>query len=465
MKMWQKGLAYVAPNIGLVLLLGPVAVLGGIYAKYYGLSLATIGTVMLVARLSDAVTDPLVAFYSDRQRSKTGTRKPLILIGAIALVPCSYFLFLPHEGVSTTYFTFWYMAFYLSLTVFIIPYMAWANEFTETSEDKTLVFSMVGVVGSVGGAMFYVLPLLPFFVTTEITPEVFKVSLMLGVVFLVPGIFLALRMVPCGPVHAPLAKAEGEPVTASPKMIREIKSLLMDLFNNKPFVIFILVSMCSGMGFGMWAGLFFIYVDTFLRLGAQFAELSVWGMVMGAAAIPVWYRLAIRWGKRQTWLVGMALLMLVFLGTSVLQPGPEGFYALFALNMLMTFAGGSGGVVIAPMLCDVIDYGRLKDGAERSAVYFALFGIMTKVQLAIGSALGFMLVGWFGFDMQATEQTARSIVGLRLSVAWVPMFFVVAAMILIAKMPLTEPKMKIVRRKLKMRDERSQYSASLLVAT
>ena len=37
MKMWQKGLAYVAPNIGLVLLLGPVAVLGGIYAKYYGL--------------------------------------------------------------------------------------------------------------------------------------------------------------------------------------------------------------------------------------------------------------------------------------------------------------------------------------------------------------------------------------------------------------------------------------------
>ena len=451
MKMWQKGLAYVAPNIGLVLLLGPVAVLGGIYAKYYGLSLATIGTVMLIARLSDAVTDPLVAYYSDRQRAKTGTRKPFILTGAIALVPCSYFLFLPHEGVSTAYFTFWYMAFYLSLTVFIIPYMAWANEFTETSEDKTLVFSMVGVVGSVGGAMFYVLPLLPFFVTTEITPEVFKVSLMLGVAFLIPGIFLALKVVPSGPIHAPLTKADGEPDVS---MLQEIKSLLMGLINNKPFVIFILVSMCSGMGFGMWAGLFFIYVDTFLRLGAQFAELSVWGAVMGAVAIPIWYRLAIRWGKRQTWLVGMALFLLVFLGTSVLQPGPEGFYALFALNMLMTFAGGSGGVVVAPMLCDVIDYGRLKDGAERSAVYFAFLGIMTKVQLAIGSALGFMIVGWFGFDMQATEQTAWSIVGLRLSVAWVPMFFVVAAMILIARMPLTEARMKIVRRKLKMRDER-----------
>ena len=114
------------------------------------------------------------------------------------------------------------------------------------------------------------------------------------------------------------------------------------------------------------------------------------------------------------------------------------------------------------MLCDVIDNGGLKDGAERSAVYFAFLGIMTKVQAAIGGALGFMLVGWFGFEMQATEQTAWSIVGLHISVAWAPMFFMVAAMILIAKMPLTEARMKIVRRKLKMRDERLQHSASHL---
>ena len=60
MKMWQKSLVYVLPNIGWVLLAAPLAVLGGIYAKYFGLSLTTIGTVMLVARLSDALTDPLV---------------------------------------------------------------------------------------------------------------------------------------------------------------------------------------------------------------------------------------------------------------------------------------------------------------------------------------------------------------------------------------------------------------------
>ena len=457
MKMWQKSLAYVAPNIGLVLLAAPLAVLGGIYAKYFGLSLTAIGTVMLVARLSDALTDPLVGYYSDRQRSKTGTRKPLILTGAIALVPCSYFLLVPPEGVSIVYFIVWYIAFYLAMTLFSIPYVAWANEFTETSEDKTLVFSMAGIVGSVGGAMFYVLPLLPFFVTTEITPQILKVSVLLGALFLVPGIFLALKLVPSGPAHQPLAQTEGEPVATS---AQQVKALLVALYHNKPFMIFMLTVMCSGIGFGMWIGLFFIFVDTFLSLGTQFAELSVWGMVMGAVAIPIWYRLAIRWGKRRTWLIGMALLLLVFFGTGLLQPGAEGFYKLFALNMLMTFASGSGSVVLAPMLCDTIDYGRLKDGAERSAVYFAMNGLMVKAQLAVGGAIGFMLVGWFGFDMQATEQTPLGITGMRLSVAWIPMFFMVAAMFLIARMPLTEERMKVVRRRLKIRDERLQHTAS-----
>ena len=120
--------------------------------------------------------------------------------------------------------------------------------------------------------------------------------------------------------------------------------------------------------------------------------------------------------------------------------------------MLMTFAGGSMRVIAAPMLCDMIDYGRLKDGAERSALYFSIQALMTKVQVAIGGALGFAIVGWFGFDMQATEQTELSLIGLRLSVSWAPTVFVLLAMVFIALMPLNEARMAIIRRKLLARD-------------
>ena len=82
-------IAFAAPNLGLALILGPIAVLSGIYAKHYGLSLASIASVMLVARLFDAISDPSVGYFSDRQCIRRGTRKPMILCGGLLILPCA----------------------------------------------------------------------------------------------------------------------------------------------------------------------------------------------------------------------------------------------------------------------------------------------------------------------------------------------------------------------------------------
>lgn len=79
---------------------------------------------------------------------------------------------------------------------------------------------------------------------------------------------------------------------------------------------------------------------------------------------------------------------------------------------------------------------------------------MTKVQLAIGGTLGFAIFGWFGFDVQAVEQTELSVIGLWLSVSWAPTFFVLEALVFIFMMPLNKGRMDIIRRKLKIRDAR-----------
>ena len=99
----------------------------GIYAKHYGISLATIGTIVLISRISDALTDPLVGFYSDKIKYKTGTRSHLIILGAAALLISAYFLFNPPNEVTAIYFFLWYMAFYFSWTLFEIPHLAWGG--------------------------------------------------------------------------------------------------------------------------------------------------------------------------------------------------------------------------------------------------------------------------------------------------------------------------------------------------
>jgi Na+/melibiose symporter-like transporter len=447
----MKALAYAIPSIGMALMLGPMAVLGGIYAKHYGLTLASIASVMLFARVFDAVTDPIIGYYSDRWRIRTGTRKPFMLVGAIFLVPCSYFLFVPGGEVSIAYFAAWYFAFYLALTLFGIPYQAWINEFTVNTKEKTLVFSVNAMIAPVGGALFFAVPLLPFFPSTEITPQILQVTVVIGAVLLLPGLMIALKMVPDGPSPepAPLTDTEKHQSTTS-----QIIDVIRAMLRNKPFVLFVMTSMCLGIGSGMWAGMFFISVDSYLKLGEEFAKISLWGMGCGIAAVPIWYRLTLLLGKRKAWLVGMSILIAVYFCTRLLSPESSGFYELFALNMLMVFGVSSMAVIAGPMLCDAVDYGRLKDHTERNAVYFSIFSLLTKMQGAIGGALGMGIAGWFGFDVLASEQTASGLLGLHLGVAWLPALFVGMAMFFIAIMPLSEGRMVVIRKRLAARDRR-----------
>ena len=443
-----KSLAYAIPSIGMVFILVPVAsVLGGVYAKHFGLTLTTIATVVLIARFFDAITDPIIGYYSDRSRIRTGSRKPFMLVGAFLLVPCSYFLMVPGGEVSTAYFVFWYLAFYLAYTIFGIPYLAWINEFAVDTKEKTLVFSVNAVVAQGGGALFYLIPLLPFFSTTEITPQILQVTVITGAVLLVPGLLIALKVVPDGPPPKPVPET-----TNASTRLAQVSDVIKSMLKNKPFVLFVMTFMCLGVGTGMWLGMFFIYVDSYLQLGEEFAEISLWGMVVGVLAVPVWYRVTLITGKRNAWLAGMTILMVVFFCTSLLSPEGSGYYELLALNALMVFGSGSMAVIAGPMLCDAIDFGRLKDHVERNATYFSIFLLLSKMQGAIGGALGMGIAGWFGFDVLASEQTSSGLLGLHLGVAWLPALFMAMAMFFIALMPLTEGRMIVIRKRLAARD-------------
>ena len=150
----------------------PIHILQGIYAKYYGFSLTTLASIILLARLFDAITDPLIGYYSDRYARRKGTRKPFILAGGLLLILSAYFLICTYwrnvvgesRNVSVAYFTFWFMALYLAMTLFEIPHSAWASELALTSADKAKIFSFRSVAGSLGMVCFYLVPLLPFLI-------------------------------------------------------------------------------------------------------------------------------------------------------------------------------------------------------------------------------------------------------------------------------------------------------------
>ena len=450
--MWLKIVAFSMPLIGTMLLMAPVvAVLAGIYAKYYGLSLTSIAAVMLAARIFDAVTDPLIGYYSDRWRLKTGSRKPLILVGGLLMIPSAYCLFVPPSDVGAWYFAIWYMTFYFGLTLYIIPYYAWAHEFTETSKDKAMVFSAINISGQTGSALFYVLPLLPFFISTDVSPEILKVAVFVGAAVFLLGLYLAFKFVPDGVVHEVPTIGEKK----SNSILQNISQAIQELLNNRPFVLFVWVAICFGMAGGLWGGLLFIFVDAYLNLGEQFAQMSLWGMVLGALAVPIWYRIVVRWGKRLPWLVGAGVLFFLFLCAGFLGPSYSGYFSILILYLSFTFFVASSAVIMGPMLCDIIDYGCYQTGHERSGLYFSMQNLMTKIPAAIGGALGLAIIGWLGFDMNAVTHSAASILGLKLGVSWLPVLFIIPALVCIYRIPLSEHRMTIIRRRLAQRVDRA----------
>ena len=91
---------YAIPRIAGVSLFAGINVLQGIYAKYYGLELTLIASVILFSRLFDAVTDPVIGYLSDRAWHKSGSRKTFIIIGALITIVSGYFLYSPPSEVS-----------------------------------------------------------------------------------------------------------------------------------------------------------------------------------------------------------------------------------------------------------------------------------------------------------------------------------------------------------------------------
>ena len=200
-------LAYAAPTMMVMFLWSPMGILQGIYAKYYGVALTTIATVLLLARVFDAVTDPLIGYWSDRIQTKFGTRKPFIVAGGLLFIVSSYFLYVPVDPntvdaltvVSTAYFLVWFLLFYLAWTLFEIPHLAWAAELASSSQAKNKIYSLRYLSGLLGMLGFYLVPFLPFFPSREFTPHTLQWAAVAAGLFMLFTLYLCITRTPNGP--------------------------------------------------------------------------------------------------------------------------------------------------------------------------------------------------------------------------------------------------------------------------
>ena len=430
-------LSYSGLVIPTYVLLAPLVVVHGIYAKYFGLSLTTIATVLLACRLFDAISDPLVGYCSDRHHARTNSRKPFVMAGAILLVVSSYFLFVPKENnVSGLYFLVCMLAWYFAFTVFEIPHLSWGSELMADSHGKTTLYGLRALGGNIGLLLFYFVPFLPIFTSRDYTPLTLYWVVLGAAVFMLPALWFCLQLTPNGYQTATAASQSS------------LWSLRWEIMNNKPLLIFLAAFISYGIGVGMWFSLQFIFIDVYLNLGEHFALVNIIGLCASSVLIPFWVKLSNIIGKKQAWCISLFVYLLGVTLASQLMPEGAKLSSLLWVMVLNYTATSAISVLVFSLTADIIDYSRWKFATDRAATHFSLLMFSVKTTAALGSALGLGIAGWYGFDPAASIHTSEQIFGLRLAAFGLPIPLLLITLIFVALIPINSHRQKIIRRRL-----------------
>ena len=428
--------AYSLPLFALHFSVAPImSILQGIYAKHYGLELTAIAFVLIIARVFDGVTDPLIGYFSDRTRA----RKPFALVGGGLFVISAYFLFSPPESVSVGYFLFWYLAFFLSLTLFEIPHLSWGAELAPGYEERSRLYTTRGFFLIAGQTAFYALPYVPILPGNEFTPETLRLAVFMSAILTVVSLYWMARAVPDKMAQHRMERPR-----------ENIRYVLRAIYKNNPLLIFVAAQSLSGFGMGMWVGLLFIYLDTYLQLGEGAAAFFLIGNLFSLASLAFWLGFANRVGKARAWAASTVSFLVLIAAMGVLEPG-VGFWIPLFIMCAFYFANGCMHVVAPSILADTVDYGKLKFGGDRAGTYFAFFALLGKVNAGVGAGAALAIAGLYEYDPTLLQNTAEAVFGLKLAFVVAPLFFMAASLIFILMTPITRERHAVIRRKLLLR--------------
>jgi len=454
-------ISYSLPYAPMIWLGAPTAILQGIYAKYYGFSLITLASIVLLARLFDGVTDPLIGYYSDRYQRLTGTRKPLIVWGAILLIISSYFLYIPFgvdvetvmagnasgtPAVSILYFTVWLLLFYFSYTLFDIPHISWGSDIATSGIDKSRVYSFRAAAGYIGLIFFYSIPMLPIFESRDITPATLKVSVISASILFLLFLYSCVRYTPNNIGLSTRVPLDYGLKTLPEKQMSRVV-LLQSILKNRPLLLLYIAYMFYGLGAGLWYGVIFLYVDSYLDMGEQFAPMFLIAFVIGLAVTPVWYKASTQVGKKVPLAIAMLFLIASYIYSGLLTPGEVSVAKLMSLKIINTLGNACIVALIPAMLSEIVDYGTLKNKNKNknTGIYFALYSLINKFVVAVGMGLGLAIIGGYGYVATASSQDVNAIKGLMLVMVWGPFFLTIIAMVLILLNPINVRRHRIIR--------------------
>ncbi|MDD3243710.1 MAG: MFS transporter [Eubacteriales bacterium] len=375
----------------------------GFLALVVGLPAAWAGAVMLIARIWDAVTDPLMGILSDATSSRMGKRRIYILIAAPLALLAMFLMFFPYSFDSLwarfAAVTLSYIFFCTVSTMVMIPYYSLSSEMSADYSQRASVNAL-----RLGFSIFssIICVAVPGMIVDGLkTPAdplgkqgYIVMSLIFGALFAVCLLVTALG-----------AKAE---INTPPQRGRfKVKEFLRPL-KLRPFRQYLGMQMCLSFAMSIMSSLFFLYINFYI-MRDQYASTGSAGIVglLGAAimfsmqivALPLYLKLIEKTSKTVAYRCGSLLWIATGVGMLFVQPGVQP-WVIYIMAALMGLGISGPGMVPHTMFGDVNDAGEVLFGQRLEGSFSGLANFINKVAQAVGIAIVFAVLGAAGFVEQ-----------------------------------------------------------------
>ena len=403
----------------------------GLYLLYFytdvvGISPILAGWIYALGIGWDAITDPFMGYLAERTKTKMGSYRPFIYYGSIPLALSFVLLFWvpPFEGTVLFLFLILVNLIHRScFTIVSVPYSSLTARITNDSNERTKLTTARMISASFGTLSMSALafPLIAYFGGADEAFGFLWLAIISGL------IAVALLSVT---VYSVREKVD-EIVTSN---LPNFVSITKTVATNYPFwIVFGCILILGSTGVMFNKNLIY-----FVKYGLELHEYQ--GLILGVSSgasflsLPFWAYLALKIGKRETWLISMTI---AFIGLLLFF-----YYPIASLNELLILlaligvGNGAGGVLFWSMLPDTVEYGEWKSGIRTES---SLYGFMTfaqKSSIAVAALiLGFLLSG-IGFEPNQI-QSEETISGMKFMMSWIPICGIIISLVLMYFYPIS----------------------------
>ena len=356
--------------------------------NFLGIGAGVVATILLVTKLYDVVTDPLMGIISDRTESRWGRRRPYLFLGGVVSALGLVLMFVPPELENSSYLISYFLVAliisFTGFTLFNVPHLAMAAEMTRNYHARTILmtyrtgFMMTG--GFIAASSFALVQWLG-----NDRAAHGPVALMFG----------ALMFLSCYLCFAGTASAEQTKRTSHTYSFREqVRSAL----DNRPYIVLLSAKLCQLFAMASAAATAIYFKVGVLKLDYAFITSYIMVVtIVSVAALPVWARASKALGKRDMYMAGTAGYALVTLTWLLAAPGDPNMAVYIRGALLGFFAAGI--LILGPaLLPDTIEYDYLKTGLRREGIFASFYTTMEKLANAIGPSVILLILGWFGYQ-------------------------------------------------------------------